>query len=48
LIDKEGKVANFHNFGFHERDRLDIVEFTSKPESMFEDKRITRSRCSNC
>jgi len=41
LIDKEGKVANFHNFGFDERDRLDIVEFTSKPESMFEDKRIT-------
>jgi oleate hydratase len=41
LVDKDGKVANFHNFGFDERDRMDIVEFTSKPEWMFEDKRIT-------
>ena len=41
LVDKDGKVANFHNFGFDERDRLDLVEITSKPESMFDDKRIT-------
>jgi oleate hydratase len=41
LVDKNGKITNFHDFGFNEHDRLDIIELTSKPERVFDDKRIT-------
>ena len=41
LVDKDGKITDFHHFGFDERDRLAIIEFTSKPEDMVDGKRIT-------
>ena len=41
LVDKEGKIVDAHHFGFSERDRLDLIAMTSKPESWFDDKRIS-------
>lgn len=40
LVDKDGKITNFRELGFNERDRLDMIALTSTPESFYNDKRI--------
>ena len=41
LVDNEGRITDFHRFGLSERDRLDLIEITAKPEGMLDGKRIS-------
>jgi len=41
LVDKDGKITNFRELGFNERDRLDMITLTSGPEALLDGKRIT-------
>ncbi len=40
LIGDEGKIVDAEHYGLSERDRLDLVELSMKPEAMLEEKRI--------
>ncbi len=40
LVDRGGKITNFHELGFSERDRLDLVGVMAKPEHVLDGKRI--------
>lgn len=41
LVDRTGKIPDFHTMGFNERDRLDLVKIMAEPESFLDGKRIT-------
>jgi len=40
LVDRDGKIPDFHSMGFTERDRVDLLKIMAEPESMLDDKRI--------
>ena len=35
-----GKILNFHSYGFNAKDQLELLALTSKPERASNDKRI--------
>lgn len=41
LVDRDGKIINFHELGFSEKDRLDLLALMGMPESHYDSKRIT-------
>lgn len=41
LVNGEGKIINFHELGFSEKDRIDLVELMVTPEKLLDSKRIT-------
>ena len=41
LVDRNGKIVNFHEMSFNEKDRLDLIAIQAKPESMLDSKRIS-------
>jgi len=41
LVNKDGKVVKFHEMGFSERDRLELLALMAKSERMLDGKRIT-------
>jgi oleate hydratase len=41
LVDRDGKITNFHTLGFSERDRIDLLALMAAPERALDSKRIT-------
>jgi oleate hydratase len=41
LVDRDGRVPDFHTMGFTELDRIDLVKIIAEPEFMLDGKRIT-------
>lgn len=41
LVDRDGKIPDFHKMGFDEGDRIDLVKMIAEPEFMLDGKRIT-------
>ncbi|MCU1323132.1 MAG: oleate hydratase [Acidobacteriaceae bacterium] len=41
LVNGEGKIINFHELGFSEKDRIDLIALMATPEKMLDSKRIT-------
>jgi oleate hydratase len=41
LVNREGKIINFHELGFSERDRIDIIALMARPEIGLDSKRIS-------
>lgn len=41
LVDRDGHVPDFHEMGFAERDRIDLVKIIAEPEMLLDGKRIT-------
>ena len=41
LVNRHGEVINFHELGFSERDRIDLVALMAKSEHALDSKRIT-------
>jgi oleate hydratase len=40
LVDRDGNITDFHELGFNERDRLDLLAIMAKPEHMLDDRSI--------
>lgn len=40
LVDKDGKITDFRELGFNERDRLDMIALTATDESFYDDLKI--------
>lgn len=41
LVDRHGKITEFHSIGFGERDRVDLLVLMATPEALLDNKRIT-------
>ncbi|TXC71978.1 oleate hydratase [Sphingomonas ginsenosidivorax] len=41
LVDRDGRVPDFHTMGFSERDRIQLVALIAEPEALLDGKRIT-------
>lgn len=41
LVDRDGRITAFHELGFDERDRFDLLAIMAKPESLLDGKRIS-------
>jgi oleate hydratase len=41
LIDRDRKIINFHELGFSERDRIDMVALMARTEHLLDSKRIS-------
>jgi oleate hydratase len=41
LVNRDGEIINFHELGFNERDRIDMITLMAKPEQALDSKRIT-------
>ena len=41
LVDRHGKITEFHSIGFSERDRVDLLVLMATPEALLDNKRIT-------
>jgi oleate hydratase len=41
LVDRDGRIPDFHTMGFDERDRLDLIKIMGTPEDRLDGKRIS-------
>lgn len=41
LVNRAGKIVNFHELGFSEKDRIDLLALMAAPEKALDSKRIT-------